>query len=646
MQRLFIFCLFFLFLAAPQGNSFASSDSKIQQQRKAYGQAKARLSKGDAKVFAANRKLLADYLLTPYLVHDELRLRLKTASNKEVESFLLEHGDLPQIRMFKYHWLQLLAERQQWQLFSKYYSPELNFVELDCLAGQAQLALGLHDAAYQLAEKLWLSSQSRPNTCNPLFDAWHKAGLRSQDKVWQRLILAVESRNYGLAKYLAGLYQDQATAKLLIEVAQKPSLIKDKNRFTASKPQANAIVAIGLRRLFREDVDSSLQLLDYYQQQLKFSPTEQQQITRDIGVILAKRFDERGLQVLQQWSLLEQDQQIAEWNARLLLRSGRWSEASSHISKMPSSLTDTHRWRYWQVRSNQIANPLAETPLASYQELAKERDFYSFMAADRSKQPYQLNNRPVKVKPAINKGVKNNLSIRRAIELHSIGEPIAAMREWQHASRLFDQEQLKAQAQLAFDMGWYNPAIRNLAQAQYWDDLDIRFPTAYKNQLLNAAKSRDLHSSWVYAIARQESAFMPDIKSHAGALGLMQVMPATAKETARRYSIPLRSNYQVIDPDTNTQLGAAYLHQMMGQFGGNRILASAAYNAGPNRVRQWLKEATHLPYDIWIETIPFDETRQYVQNVLTYSVIYGEKLEKPTPLVQWHEQLLEKTTDN
>ena len=131
---------------------------------------------------------------------------------------------------------------------------------------------------------------------------------------------------------------------------------------------------------------------------------------------------------------------------------------------------------------------------------------------------------------------------------------------------------------------------------------------------------------------------MADARSHVGATGLMQLMPATAKETARRFDIPLSSQQQVLNPNVNIQLGAAYLSQIYGQFKGNRVLASAAYNAGPGRVRQWLKGAEHLPFDVWVENIPFDETRQYVQNVLTYSVIYGQKLNAPQPLVEWHER--------
>ncbi len=134
---------------------------------------------------------------------------------------------------------------------------------------------------------------------------------------------------------------------------------------------------------------------------------------------------------------------------------------------------------------------------------------------------------------------------------------------------------------------------------------------------------------------------MADARSHVGATGLMQLMPATAKETAKRFNIPLASPQQVLNPTTNIQLGTAYLSQIYGQFNGNRVLASAAYNAGPGRVRQWLRNAEHLSFDVWVENIPFDETRQYVQNVLTYSVIYGQKLNSPQPLVEWHERYFE-----
>ena len=187
-------------------------------------------------------------------------------------------------------------------------------------------------------------------------------------------------------------------------------------------------------------------------------------------------------------------------------------------------------------------------------------------------------------------------------------------------------------------MQWYFPAIPTLAQAPYWDDLDIRFPMPFKNMMVRHSRAREINPSWAYAITRQESAFMMEAQSHVGASGLMQLMPATARETAQRYNIPYSTKQQMISPDTKIQLGTAYLSQVYGQFKGNRVLASAAYNAGPGRVRQWLRDTQHLGYDVWVENIPFDETRSYVQNVLTYAVIYGDKLNKPQSLVEWHER--------
>src|SRR5690606_34994160 len=163
---------------------------------------------------------------------------------------------------------------------------------------------------------------------------------------------------------------------------------------------------------------------------------------------------------------------------------------------------------------------------------------------------------------------------------------------------------------------------------------------SYRGPLLRSAEQRGLDSSWVYAITRQESGFMDDARSGAGASGLMQVMPTTARETARRFGIALKSNRQLFDPDLNIQLGTAYLSQVHRQFGHNRILATAAYNAGPQRVRQWLRDSGEVDFDVWVESLPFDETRQYVQNVLTYAVIYGDKLGTPQPLVQRHERVV------
>ncbi|MHB0820688.1 transglycosylase SLT domain-containing protein [Stutzerimonas stutzeri] len=634
--RLSSFCLCLLLAAVTFQTTHAAT---LEQQRRYYDEAKQALAKGNSGPYRRYASALRDYPLEPYLAYDDLTARLKSASNDEVEKFLAEHGDLPQISWMKLRWLRLLAARGDWQPFVSHYDPKMNFTELDCLFGQYQLANGHTQQGYATAQRLWLVGKSQHNACDPLFERWSAAGQLTEDLRWQRLKLAVESGNNGLAAFLAkNLPTLKSQGERLIEIAQKPQLLNQPERFSPASRTTGDIVSIGLRRLARQNPEQALALLDGYARRLSFSEEEKVAIARQIGLTLAKRFDARALAVMADYDPHLRDNTVSEWRARLLLRLGRWDEAHALTRRFPEELASSNRWRYWQARSLELAQPNDKQAALLYQPVATERDFYGFLSADRIQAPYTFNHQPLKLDPKVVRKVRNTAGIRRALEFHARGQIVDGRREWYHVSRLFSRDELVAQARLAYEMEWYFPAIRTISQAQYWDDLDIRFPMAHRSSLLNAAKARDIHPSWVFAITRQESAFMADARSHVGATGLMQLMPATAQETAKRFNIPLSSPQQVLNPNVNIQLGTAYLSQIYGQFKGNRVLASAAYNAGPGRVRQWLKNAEHLPFDVWVENIPFDETRQYVQNVLTYSVIYGQKLNSPQPLIEWHER--------
>ncbi len=635
------FALFVCLLAGFGLQAQPATAASLPQQRSLYDEAKRALAKNDPAPYLRNRAALRDYPLEPLLAYDELTLRLKTASNAEIEAFLTEHGDLPQIGWMKLRWLRWLAERGDWQTFIKHYSSALNFTELDCLFGEYQFRHGKAADGALTAERLWLVGKSQPNTCDRLFDLWQARGGLTEELRWKRAKLAAEARNYGLAASLVRtLGSLSSQGRLLLDVAQKPDLLLQRQRFAASDRHTADVVGLGLRRLARQNPEQALGLLEEYSRQLPFSNEEKVAIAREIGLTLARRFDARALQVMTQYDPELRDDTVSEWRGRLLLRLGRWAEVNQLTRQMPGDLATTNRWRYWQARSLQLAQPNSQASQSLYQPVAGERDFYGFLAADRINAPYRLNNKPMALDPKVMQKVRNTAGIRRALEFHARGQIVDGRREWYHVSRLFSREELVTQARLGYEMEWYFPAIRAISQAQYWDDLDVRFPMAHQNTLTREARSRGLHSSWVFAITRQESGFMADARSGVGAMGLMQLMPATAKETARRYGIPLASPQQALNPNVNIQLGAAYLSQVYGQFGGNRILASAAYNAGPTRVRQWLSGNERMPFDIWIETIPYDETRQYVQNVLSYSVIYGEKLGAPQKLVEWHEREL------
>ena len=619
---------------------------RLSEQRRQYDQAQAALARGDQASFNSLKRGLTDYPLYPYLLHESLRKRVDSAPHQEIEQFLSAHGDLPAARSLKNAWFKRLLSEQDWPRLRKHMDPDSLSAELECPLVLQMWREGQADQARQRAAELWTVGQSQPNSCNPLFERWRAEGGLTPELAWERIRLALLHRQDALAKYLTRYLPNQsALAEHFVATASNPKLLAQVSQYQISSQQPveklTDIVTVALRRLGRDDASAALELWPHYKQ-LPFSADQRLALTRDIGVRLARRHDPRALAFMAANDPGMQDDTVSEWRARLALRTGQWHNAVDLTRNMPEHLRQHSRWRYWQLRSSQLADAAIGELTSEYALLANERDFYGFLAAERSRRPYATNHQQVHVDARAAARVSNTAGIIRAREFFARGDYLDARREWYHAERLFSREELIAQAALARQMDWYFPAIRGISKAQHWDDLEIRFPLAYQEPIVRQANLRQLNSTWVYAITRQESGFMTDARSHAGAMGLMQLMPATARETARRYSIPLaNTGSAVLEPERNIALGTAYLSQLYGQFQGNRVLASAAYNAGPGRVRQWTRDQPALPSDIWIETIPFDETRNYVQSVLTYGVIYGEKLGIQQSVMEPHERYIE-----
>ncbi len=336
-SRLFNFlsCLLFSTCAV-----HAAQAADLAQQRQLYDDAKRALAKGDSGPYFQNRSALLSYPLEPYLAYDELTARLKTASNAEIEQFLAEHGDLPQANWMKLRWLRWLAERGDWAPFVKYYDPKLNFTELDCLNGQYQLSHNLLAEGYATAEKLWLTGKTQPSACDALFDSWAAQGQLTEQKRWQRVKLAAEARNYGLATALVkGLTTLGPQGRMMIEVAQKPDLLSQPERFVPADEAMSDVVGLGLRRLARQDPDKAMALLDGYAASMRFSRDEKVSIAREIGLTLARRYDGRALDIMTQYDPELRDNTVTEWRLRLLLRLGRWEDAYQLTRRLPQDPT-------------------------------------------------------------------------------------------------------------------------------------------------------------------------------------------------------------------------------------------------------------------------------------------------------------------
>ena len=294
---------------------------------------------------------------------------------------------------------------------------------------------------------------------------------------------------------------------------------------------------------------------------------------------------------------------------------------------MPDGEHKSDHWLYWQARAE---DALGHHELAAdlYRRAAEDIGLWGLLAADRAGIPYSLRQAPTPADPEHVRRIEDSAAMARIRELRALGRSADMRREWRELTTGMDPSDLLAAAIAAQRLAWHDQAIFTLARADYWDDLELRFPLAYTDLILQQTAETHLDPAWIIAIARQESVFSPDVVSHAGAIGLMQLMPATAQQTAARIGLPKPSRRDLTDPGLNVRLGATYLAQMAERFDGHPALASAAYNAGPHRVERWLPKQP-LAADIWIATIPFNETRGYVRRVLAYRTIYAERLGQP-----------------
>jgi soluble lytic murein transglycosylase len=294
------------------------------------------------------------------------------------------------------------------------------------------------------------------------------------------------------------------------------------------------------------------------------------------------------------------------------------------MDRLPQEEQHTERWRYWRARALEATGRLEEAR-AVFLLNADSRGYYGFLSADRAGMGYHFDHHPINVSAKDLSSIEKIPAIERARELYALNRIVDARREWNHALQQLDKPQKLAAAQLAHDWNWHDRAIITFAQAQYWDDLEKRFPLAHQELVISQSNQQRINPAWAFAIIRQESAFTNDARSHAGAMGLMQLLPRTARQIARSLRIRFHRN-DLLNANTNLKLGINYLKTVKDKFKGNNVLATAAYNAGHNRVR---------PADIWIENVPFDETRNYLKRVMTYTVIYERRLGKrPTPLLE------------
>ncbi|HWV16029.1 MAG TPA: transglycosylase SLT domain-containing protein [Cellvibrio sp.] len=624
--------------AAKQPKASQDASSTRKAERLYYDEAQKALNKKQLARYQQILPNLKHYPLLPYLEYQELSDRLMAMPQSEVERFFSRYPDSFLAERLRHRWLRTLASKGLWSEYRKFYDSELSDPELACFNLQARLATGDNTALNEI-EPLWNIKKPQSKSCDTLFAQWKQAGLLTPELLWSRLIKAVDADEVELANKLA---QEMAPAQQVFasqyqRVGKTPQLIFQTELFNTKVAETRAAIALGLQRYAQTDSLAALGLWRNYQKQGTFNEDEVIGINYVLAQQLLRQNNERLAEDLVAATPNLSHVDLLEALIRESLRRQDWGKSNRWIRRLPADLQKSERWSYWQARTMEelhIKEIAGQKSSDIYARVANERSFYGFLSADKLGVDYSLGDRPLALSQEFIKKVELSPGIQRAREFYLVGDLNASSREWLHTTRHFSAEEIVAAGRLADHWGWYRLAIQTMGDAQLWDELQVRFPLVYPENIRNAARQTSVNEHMIFAITRQESAFKSDAKSIAGALGLMQLLPSTAKETARKNGMTFKEQ-DLLQPERNITLGSQYLDQLLGSFSGNRILAAAAYNAGPGRVRKWLnkEDAEKLPYDVWIETIPFKETRTYVQNILSYSVIYGYRMGKKQSFV-------------
>lgn len=621
-------------------NGPMANDRRLVQQRALYQQAVQAQSRGQRAELQALMVQLEGYPLSIYLEFNALRPSLSALAERgdnfsQIDDFLTRHRDSFLGNRLEREWVAALADQGRWSDVARYHRAENTNTTLTCRALRAQIELGNTAALVDVAP-LWNVDFSQPNDCDPVFEAWLAQGFLQPDIAWQRFTKTLQSRQMGLARYVSRLMpeRERRLSELYLRIDDQPQRLLTESGLSEPAPEVREMILYSVRRLAQADAPQALTALEKHHAVHHFSADE---LTASKQFI-AQRGLQQGLVADTEAMLVNEPELSSEtlvsWILRDAIRAQDWHRMAAWIPRLPAEAQNSERWKYWWARTLEQLHAAGvdnDSTLAEaeqlYYELAQTRSFYGFLSADKLSLPYELVDRPVPVRPLELSELYNNISVQRAHELYVLGEETSARSEWQFAQSTMSAEQIVSSGLIADSWGWHRNGIQAMIRAQYWDDLQLRFPLAYGDLFASAATQLDVSQQLLFAIARQESAFMHDVRSSAGALGLMQLMPATGRETATRAGMRI-NDQDLLRPEINIALGSRYLAQLLEDFNGNRAVAAAAYNAGPGRVRQWLRQTSSnpLPLDAWIETIPFTETRNYVQNVLTFSVIYAYRM--------------------
>ncbi len=627
-NKIVLFCSVLMFSSLSLAATQDSVADSLTGQREQFKQARKALRTGHLDEFHALTAGLKDYPLYAYLRYDFIRTRLHQLGSDEIGAFLDDFPASPLNKLLRREWLRRLARKGDWQAFMANYQ-DVGDTTLQCQYVAAGLNQQSSTEMLEQAKQLWLIGESRPAECDPAFEKLYASPLMTDGLVWQRIQLAMQEGKPRLASYLARRLdaQQQRLVAVWVDMRRNPDRTLHNKQLQGDHPMSGAIIGYGLQRLAYQNFDAALRQWQKFDRTAALNDGQRGQVLAALARAAVRQdkpdmlawldrvpeeaLDERLHRIRLSTALKQED-----WSALL-----RWTR--DDLPNIPNQL----RWQYWQARALEATGD-SKAAIASYRQLSEHRDYYGFMASDRLGIGYRMNNHPASFDESQLALIRALPGIASAYEFYSMGDNYYARREWHHVLKSLQPEQMQMASVLAHEWGWHDRAIITLGKAQAYDDLERRFPLPWQETILKYAKDRGLPASFVYSIIRSESAFMEDARSPKGALGLMQLMPKTGKQTAKQIKVKLTRTHDLMKAEKNIPIGTAYMKQMLERFDGNLAMAAGAYNAGPHRVKSWQPREACLPAEIWVEMVPFTETRRYIRRALFYSAIYEWRLKQ------------------
>ena len=607
------------------------------RQRAVFLEARQIARKGKLSALKPLLESLTDYPLRSYIEYEALLAR-PYSSDEAVQAFIENHPNFPISVQLRRAFADYRRDQDRSESFLSFHQPEDADVENQCFRASALWALERTQAAMAATRALWLHGRSQPKRCDKAFSRWRRAGGLTQALAWQRYELSVLAGEDRLAAYLERtLSEDQRTlARQLTRLRQRPTRTDRYKTVDFNDPEQRALADSALKMLIKKRPAEALHLIADLKDSGRLAPA--QALEYDYAAAL-RLIREDNLTVNDALipAALRTNPDLIEASLIQLIKAGRFNALSTPLSQLPASAQGTLRWQYWQARAELSSQDIGgrESARVSFERLASERDYYGHLAALWLGIPGSLADQSTTIAPEKLLDLAAAPTAQRIYELRALGETLEARREWFQLIKPFSNTELRIAAALASQWHWHDMAIATLAQAQAWDEVLERFPRPYAERFTEAARTQGVPVTLAMAVARRESGFWTEARSPVGAQGLMQLMPRTAQSVAKSIDLDSPTNLVLTQADTNIKLGTAYLGQLLQRFNDNRVLALAAYNAGPSRAKKWYTNPQ--PIDAFIEGIPFAETRAYVKAVLLYAAIYAQLNGLPEPLLYPYE---------